>query len=440
MSPVDRRTFLTRSAVVLGAGAAGGIGAVAHDHAKAQATPGTPEPSTAEEWAVSQAQLGQGEPFDGEHQAGILTPAPLQASFVALDSFAPNRAVLQETLEVLSRRARELAVGGPIPLLEVDAPPADSGILGPVNEPDVLTITIAFGASLFDERYGLAAQRPGELVSMPTFPVDDLDPAQSHGDLLLQICAHQRDTVAHTVRELLRAVRGSLQLRWMIDGFSGAARGPTPRNNPRNLFAFRDGTANPPTDDRALMDGLVWVGAGEPAWAAGGTYQVVRIIRQHVEFWDRVALSEQENMIGRVRATGAPLGGTEEFEDPRYELDPDGKRIPLTAHIRLANPRTPATADQRILRRGFNYTRGFDQAGQLDEGLIFVAFNQSPTRQFQTIQQRLLDEPMIDYITPVGGGYFFAPPGAERHTGWVGKGLFATARIEAAGKDLGQRS
>jgi deferrochelatase/peroxidase EfeB len=427
MSPVDRRTFLTRSGAALGAGALGGVGALARASAQAQGADTPTEPSAREEWSVSQAQLAQREPFDGPHQAGILTPAPAQATFAALDSIAPDRLTLEETLTALSRRARELTIGGPIPtlttgpppaLLEPDAPPMDSGILGPVNEPDVLTVTIAFGASLFDERYGLAAQRPRELVSMPTFPVDDLDPAQSHGDVLLQICAHQRDTVAHALRELLRTVRGSLQLRWNIDGFS-------PHNNPRNLFAFRDGTANPPTSDSALMNELVWVGDAEPAWAAGGTYQVVRIIRQHVEFWDRVALSEQEEMIGRVRSSGAPLGGTDEFEDPRYELDPDGKRIKLTAHIRLANPRTPVTADQRILRRGFNFTRGFDEAGALDQGLIFVAFNQSPTRQFATIQKRLLVEPMIDYITPVGGGYFFAPPGAEGQAGWVGSGLFA---------------
>ena len=425
MSPLDRRTFLTRSAAVLGAGAVGGVGALARESAKAQGAPATSEPSAAEEWSVSQAQLAEREQFDEPHQAGILTPAPAQATFAALDSIAPSRRALQEALEALSRRARELTVGGPIPLLEVDAPPADSGILGPANDPDVLTVTIAFGASLFDGRYGLAAQRPRELVSMPTFAIDDLDPAQSHGDLLLQICAHQRDTVTHTLRELLRTVRGSLQLRWTIDGFSGAARGPSPHNSPRNLFAFRDGTANPPTSNSALMNELVWVGSGEPAWAAGGTYQVARIIRMHVEFWDRVGLNEQQKMIGRVRDSGAPLGGTDEFEDPRYDLDPGGKRIPLTAHIRTANPRTPATADQRILRRGFNYTRGVDAAGALDQGLIFVAFNQSPTRQFQTIQNRLLSEPMIDYITPVGGGYFFAPPGAEGQIGWVGRSLFA---------------
>jgi deferrochelatase/peroxidase EfeB len=173
------------------------------------------------------------------------------------------------------------------------------------------------------------------------------------------------------------------------------------------------------------MSQLTWAGAGEPAWASGGTYLVVRIIRMHVEFWDRVGLNEQQNMIGRVRSTGAPLGGTEEFEDPRYDLDPDGRRIPLTAHIRLANPRTSATADERFVRRGYNYTRGYDAAGQLDQGLVFVAFNQSPTRQFVTVQNRLLTEPMIDYITPVGGGYFFAPPGARGEIDWVGSGLFA---------------
>jgi deferrochelatase/peroxidase EfeB len=426
VKPIGRRAFLTRSAVALGAGA-GGLAAV-HANASRAASDTAQNagaPSASEQYQFSQAELGVSESFNGLHQAGILTPKPAQATFAALDCFAPDRATLAATLQALSNRARQLTVGGPAPLLDSDAPPADSGILGPVNTPDSLTVTIAFGASLFDGRYGLAAQRPRELTQMPTFATDDLDPARSHGDLLVQICANQRDTVVHTLRELLRTVRGSLQLRWVQDGFSGAGRGPSPHSNPRNLFAFRDGTANPPTNDAALMNELVWAGPGEPGWAQGGTYQVVRLIRQHVEFWDRVGLNEQQNMIGRVRDTGAPLGGTDEFEDPRFDLDPNGQRIPLDAHIRLANPRTAATANQRILRRGFNYDRGFDAAGQLDQGLIFVAFNQSPQRQFAVIQTRLLSEPMIDYITPVGGGYFFAPPGAASNADWVGAGLFA---------------
>ncbi|MFZ1996060.1 MAG: Dyp-type peroxidase [Solirubrobacteraceae bacterium] len=419
MTEVGRRTFLTRSAVVLGGAGVGALAAAGRDDS-ASAAGGTA--SVVER--ATEEQLSTRIAFNGRHQAGILNAAPAEATLVALDSVAPNRAVLAQALQVLSRRARQLTQGGVIPLLEAERPPADSGILGPSNAPDRLTVTIAFGASLFDDRYGLAARRPKELIPMPAFSVDDLDPKQTHGDVLVQICAAHRDTVVHTVRELLRAVRGSLQLHWTIDGFQSARRDSHPRSSKRNLFAFRDGTGNPETTDPHLMDELVWTGSDEPAWAAGGTYQVVRLIRMHVEFWDRVGLNEQQRMIGRDRNSGAPLGGTFEHEDPRYDLDRQGDRIPLDAHIRLANPRTKPTAPQRILRRGYNYTRGYDAAGQLDQGLAFVAFNQSPARQFATIQQRLADEPMVDYITPFGGGYFFVPPGAPGDAAWVGSRLF----------------
>jgi deferrochelatase/peroxidase EfeB len=320
-----------------------------------------------------------------------------------------------------------LTQGETVGAQEIDDPPPDSGILGPLDAPDELTVTIALGASLFDGRYGLGARRPKLLRDMPSFPNDELDPLRSHGDLLVQVCAGHRDTVTHTVRELMRVVAGRLTPRWRIDGFQSAKRGPSPRNSPRNLFAFRDGTANPDTSDASAMKRLVWVEprSSEPQWANGGTYVVLRTIRMHVEFWDRVGMFEQQNMIGRDRVTGAPLGGSNEFQDPRYDLDPHGNRIPLNAHIRLANPRTAATAEQRILRRGYNYDRGIDEAGDLDQGLVFVAFNQDLHRQFEAVQKRLLEEPMIDYITPVGGGYFFAPPGARNAADWVGSGLFA---------------
>jgi len=418
VKPVDRRSFITAGVALVGGAGAATLIEKARPDATAGATVGS-----AGAPAVDTTSLSSVEPFVGFHQPGILTSRQAQATFVALDSFAPDRPALLQALQLLSFRARELMLGGSVAASSADAPPADSGILGPLDAPDRLTVTIAFGASLFDGRYGLAAERPRELIRMPTFPADRLDPARSHGDLLLQICAQHRDTVVHTLRELLRTVRGTFQQRWSIDGFSSAQRGPRPNSSTRNLFAFRDGTANPSTSDASLMNDLVFTGTGEPAWTRGGTYQVIRIIRMHVEFWDRVGLNEQQSMIGRSRDSGAPLGGSDEFDDPRYELDPDGRRIPLTAHIRLANPRTPATGKQRILRRGFNYHRGFDEAGQLDQGLVFVAFNRSPSRQFAQIQQRLNGEPMTDYVTPVGGGYFFAPPGARNASDFVGSGL-----------------
>lgn len=424
MSALDRRQFVKRSLAVVGAG---GLGALAGAIGEAESRADAPPPSAAaESHAVQRRELLTRVPFDGAHQAGILTPAQAQATFVALDSVAPNRAVLADALQTLCTRARGLTQGETVGVEEIDDPPPDSGILGAFDAPDELTVTLAFGASLFDERYGLQARKPRLLRQMPSFPNDNLDPSRSHGDLLLQICAAHRDTVTHTLRELLRAVAGHLTPRWRIDGFQSVRRGPTPRNHARNLFAFRDGTANPEVDDASLMNRLIWVqpGSREAAWTVGGTYMVARTIRMHVEFWDRVGMFEQQNMIGRYRVSGAPLGGTSEFEEPHYELDPLGKRIPLNAHIRLANPRTPPTANQRILRRGYNYDRGIDEAGDLDQGLMFIAFNQDVRRQFETIQTRLAEEPMIDYITPVGGGYFFAPPGSRGPGDWVGSRLF----------------
>ncbi len=427
MSGLDRRQFVKRSLAVVGAGGVGALGGALAE-SELRTRPGHPS-ATEQSRAVLAEELQSSVPFDGAHQAGILTPAPAQAqaTFVALDSIAPNRELLAEALQTLCTRARGLTRGETVGAQEIDDPPPDSGILGPVDTPDALTVTIGFGASLFDERYGLAARKPRLLRQMPSFAGNELDPTRSHGDLLLQVCAAHHDTVLHTVRELMRVVAGRLTTRWSIDGFQSVRRGPSPHNNPRNLFAFRDGTANPDVADAGLMDELIWVqaGSGEPTWATGGTYMVARAIRMHVEFWDRVGMFEQQNMIGRDRVSGAPLGGTDEFEEPRYDLDPQGERIPLNAHIRLANPRTAPTANQRILRRGYNYDRGIDEAGDLDQGLMFVAFNQDVKRQFETIQARLSEEPMIDYISPVGGGYFFAPPGARGPGDWVGSGLFS---------------
>ena len=388
---VSRRSFLTSTAAAIGAvGLTGGDGLAA-----------TP---------ADASDLDARIPFDGPHQAGVLTPGDNEATFASLDAIASDRGRLASALEALSARARDLSHGTVARIGEVDDPPGDSGTLGPVIAPDRLTVTISFGASLFDHRYGL--ERPDGLTRMPTFAADDLDPARCHGDVLLQICANRRDTVVHTLRELLRPVRDSFALRWTIDGFQSADRD---RGSRRNLFGFRDGTANPDIRDDALMRRLVWT-------PDGGTFQVVRVIRMHVEFWDRVGLREQETMIGRRRDTGAPLGGRTEFQDPKLEEDPNGERIAMDAHIRLAHD----AGDGRIVRRGFNYHRGFDAAGQLDQGLIFVAFNQDVERQFATLQRKLAGEPMTDYITPVGGGYFYAPKGASRPGDWVGSHLFST--------------
>jgi len=410
---LHRRSFLRGAALGAAGAAVLGAGAVAADRAAAASTDGG-------------TGSGRRLPFEGVHQSGILTPPQAAATFVSFDAIAPDRASLQELFRTLTDRIRFLTAGGTPPDVSVASVPSDSSTLGPVVPSDGLTVTVGVGSSLFDQRYGLAARKPARLAPMPVFPDDHVvGSTELHGDISLQICADSRDTVMHALRDIAKHTRSGMQLNWKADGFHAA---PRPTGTQRNQLGFKDGIANPDVTDTTVTDALIWTRGGsdnEPAWADGGSYQVVRIIRMLVEFWDRVSLHEQETMFGRRRDTGAPLDGTSETDIPDYATDPDGLRIPLTAHIRLANPRTKPTSDQQILRRGYNYDRGIDNDGNLDVGLLFCCYQQDVVRQFQAVQTRLIGEPLVDYIQPTGGGYFFALPGVRGSGDHLGSGLLA---------------
>ena len=127
-------------------------------------------------------------------------------------------------------------------------------------------------------------------------------------------------------------------------------------------------------------------------------------------------------MFGRRRDTGAPLDGVRRDRRPGLRARPDRQHHPAgraTSGWRTRGRRQ--TDSSRMLRRAFNYDRGLDANGDLDMGLVFTCYQQDLDAQFETVQKRLADEPLVDYISPFGGGYFFALPGVRDATDWYGQ-------------------
>lgn len=422
---------LDRRRMLIGLGAAGsalaGAAYGAQPQVQAQPQPGHEKSTQVTDAPTGESRQTDRHAFYGVRQAGILTPRPAAGMVASFDVLASDRAGLERLFRTLTDRIAFLTQGGPAPELDPGYPPPDSGLLGPIIHPDGLTITVSVGASLFDERYGLSELKPRHLSRMTRFKNDALDAALCHGDLLLQFCAHTPDTTIHALRDMVKNMPDLLALRWKQEGnvpVMPVQPGKQPENA-RNFLGFRDGSANPDSSNTALMDQVVWVGAQaeEPAWAVDGSYQAVRIIRNFVERWDRTPLREQEDIFGRRKATGAPFDGKTEADVPDLANDPQGKVTPMDAHIRLANPRTPHSERNLILRRPFNYSNGVTKAGQLDMGLLFIAYQADLEQGFITVQKRLDGEPLEEYIKPVGGGYFFVLPGARQAGDYLGSTL-----------------
>ncbi|NIH87192.1 iron uptake transporter deferrochelatase/peroxidase subunit [Amycolatopsis granulosa] len=414
MTQVSRRRllgFAGAGVALAGAGAAAGAGL---DHALS-----APEPHAAPGLV----------PFHGEHQAGIVTPTQEHLHFAALDVTTKDRAKLVSLLRKWTDAARRMtggqevvpngAVGG-----SAAAPPGDTGEALDLPAAS-LTLTIGFGPSLFDDRFGLADRRPPALADLPAFPKDNLDPARSGGDLCIQACADDPQVAVHAVRNLVRIGFGTTEVRWSQLGFGRSASTSRSQVTPRNLFGFKDGTNNLKAEDTDALAQHVWVAPGDgPDWMTGGSYLVARRIRMHIETWDRSPLREQEQVVGRAKGTGAPLGQSAEF-DP-VDLHVGGANgeplVPADAHIRLASAEN--LNGVRILRRGYNFVDGSDGVGHLEAGLFFICFNRDPRTQFVPMQKVLAaKDAMMEYLEHTGSALFAVPPGVTE-TGYWGEPLF----------------
>lgn len=369
-------------------------------------------------------------PFYGEHQAGIATPAQDRLAFAAFDVTATDPNALQVMLGTWAAAAAQMTQGLPVGPVDGDpqSPPIDTGEAVGLGS-SRLTITVGFGPSLFDQRFGLAAHRPAALADLPTLPGDgSLDPARGGGDLCVQACADDPTVAFHAIRNFSRLARGTAVMRWSQLGFGRTSSTSTSQQTERNLMGFKDGTRNIKAESTSDLDDYVWAGAEtDQPWMRGGSYLVARRIRMLIESWDTDYLADQENVFGRHKSSGAPQGGTGEFDTPDLTAKTaDGQPvIGLNAHIRLAAPAT--NGGQKILRRGYSYTDGIDSTtGLLDAGLFFIAYQKDPRKQFVPIQTRLGSQDNLnEYIRHTGSALFAAPPGLSGPGDWWGKALFA---------------
>ncbi len=373
-------------------------------------------------------------PFQGEHQSGITTPAQDRLHFATFDVTTESRAELVALLQTWTAAAREMTQGtqvGDGAPTSYDAPPTDTGeALG--LSASGLTLTFGFGPSLFEkdgkDRFGLKAKQPAALRELPHFPADNLDPDRSGGDLCVQACAHDPQVAVHAIRNLSRLGFGTVAMRWTQLGFGRTSSTSTRQATARNLFGFKDGTANLKAEDPKNVEEFVWVHEDDDdraAWLVGGSYLVARRINMQIEPWDRTSLREQETLVGRDRGEGAPLSGGTEFTEPDFAVQGrEGPLIATDAHVRLAHP--TQNKGVKMLRRGYNFTDGSNSLGRLDAGLFFIAFVRDPDVHYIPMQTQLSSrDALMEYLQHTGSGLFAVPPGVRTKDGYIGEGLLA---------------
>lgn len=382
------------------------------------------------------------ENFWGVHQGGIVTSPQTHTYFAAFDLTTDKRGDIIKLLQSWTDASAKLTQGK-----QVTGDSDETVGLYPAR----LTLTFGFGPSLFikdgTDRFGLAHVKPEALAELPKFNGDQLIAEKTGGDISVQACADDPQVAFHAVRQLARLATDIAQIRWTQSGFISK---PDGENTPRNLQGFKDGTESPARERakennpaatknnvRKGLDEVVWVDGEGPEWMHNGTYLVARRIRMALEHWDTVKVEFQEQVIGRHKDSGAPLGGKDEFDALNLDaVDKDGNLlIPENAHVRLASAMTNDGA--QILRRGYSYNDGINfiaerwppwrQGLEYDAGLLFLAYQRDPRTGFIKIFDKMSKfDALNQFVTHTGSGLFACPPGV-REGQYIGQRLFEAA-------------
>lgn len=409
-------------------------------------------------------------------QSGITNRPPEHALIAAFDltggDSAANQATVVALRDLVHRELRsDLDDQGPA--TPKDQPSPETGELGFHDGYDRahMTITVGLGKTGFEKLGVPAEEQPQDLVPIPWASLGDgtvLNAA--NGDLVVQVCSDDVYVCEHVVRRIEEELGAGLMMVWSQLGSQRytTRQGRTSRGEGRALIGFIDGTSNLDPRHSSEDEKLVFVDpsavgsyppvptpqssgyagtpetefppdlrhppATEPEWTRQGTYLVVRGSLQTITPWDDLPLGEQEATIGRFKYSGAFLDLADDpgrlDEPPAFAADQaNNTAVPVSSHVRKANPRRPEDDDRRIFRRGYPLVVA-NEAG-LGRGLLFVAFARTISTQFEFIMRAWMRNPNFpqpgagsDRLlafdpTVVAGGYYFVPPVKHRNEPWT---------------------
>ncbi len=196
--------------------------------------------------------------------------------------------------------------------------------------------------------------------------------------------------------------------------------------------------------------------AQPPEWLRNSSFLVVRKYRQWPDRFDAMlARAERETHIPAdavaARLMGRDLQGrplvrpgshTNQFT---YLADPTGRRCPLHAHVRRANPRrlahetAPGEREPRILRRSISFgPRKCESGPEAERGLMFMAFNADIAEQFEVVQRWLTGGHATDTGSGISCPIVGVPePGRPRRYEFEHQGRLARITLDGEGVLLG---
>src|ERR1022692_687047 len=248
-----------------------------------------------------------------------------------------------------------------------------------------------------------AGPRPPELHPFTELTGSRHRALATPGDLLFHIRASRMDLCFEFETQVMSRLAGSVTVCDEVQGFRYF--------DERDLIGFVDGTENPAGQAAAAA---AIIGAQDENFA-GGSYVIVQKYLHDVRAWNRLAVEEQEKVIGRTKLAD-------------IEMPDDVK--PANSHVALNTIIEPDGRQRQILRANMP----FGAPGHGDFGTYYIAYAATPAVTEQMLVNMFVGRPpgnydrILDFSTAVTGGLFFVasadflddlpdPPGAASATG-----------------------